>query len=242
MTSYAHTVNDPTGTISTLKEQVSALKAMVESTFNKPMADILAELEGIDASARAKDAHAVLQGRLVGAKLLVSAAYVFLDVIWSTCSTSYTVYLKAKGVDPKSHPVHLELERVHTYFAKLKKAEGSSENDSSTSTGPTQRIDAAAAGRMISAATGEKRKHTRFDEEEDKTDETPSNTTPPSKSSDKKSKKSKKKQAGSDDAGSDSPSRAKSAETVKTKLDDSSSKTKSKSSSQTKKKKRTAPP
>lgn len=83
MTSYAHTVNDPTSTISSLNEEVSALKSAVEATFNKPMAEILADLEGSDADARAQDSNAALQGRLTGAKLLVSAAYVFLDVIWS---------------------------------------------------------------------------------------------------------------------------------------------------------------
>lgn len=84
MSSYAHKVNDPTATIASLQEQIATLQSLVESTFKKPMAECLAELEGTDASARAADAQAALQGRLTGAKLLVSAAYVYLDVIWST--------------------------------------------------------------------------------------------------------------------------------------------------------------
>lgn len=83
MTSYAHTVNDPSATIASLQEQVSALQKLVQTTFGKPMAESLAELEGLDATARAVDAEAPLEGRLTGARLLVSAAYVYLDVIWS---------------------------------------------------------------------------------------------------------------------------------------------------------------
>ncbi|KAI3625944.1 hypothetical protein CBS9595_001305 [Malassezia furfur] len=190
MTSYAHTVNDPTSTVSSLNEQVLALKSAVEATFNKPMAEILANLEATDADARAQDANAALQGRLTGAKLLVSAAYVFLDVIW--------MYLKSKGVDPKTHPVHMELERVHTYFAKLKKAEHS--DGDTASAGPSQRIDAAAASRMVAAAAGEKRKHTRFDEDEEKPrpvneKKTKDISATPELSSKSKPKKTKKKEA-----------------------------------------------
>lgn len=101
MTSYAHTVNDPTSTISSLNEEVSALKTAVEATFNKPMAEILADLEGSDADARAQDANAVLHGRLTGAKLLVSAAYVFLDVIWSTSFLLTQCTSKVKGWIPR---------------------------------------------------------------------------------------------------------------------------------------------
>lgn len=198
MTSYAHTVNDPTSTVSSLNEQVLALKSAVEATFNKPMAEILADLEATDADARAQDANAALQGRLTGAKLLVSAAYVFLDVIWSKFFFPDTVYLKSKGVDPKTHPVHMELERVHTYFAKLKKAEHS--DGDTASAGPSQRIDAAAASRMVAAAAGEKRKHTRFDEDEEKPrpvneKKTKDISATPELSSKSKPKKTKKKEA-----------------------------------------------
>ncbi|WFC93982.1 hypothetical protein MBRA1_000609 [Malassezia brasiliensis] len=139
------------------------------------MVEILSDLEATDADARAQDMNAALQGRLTGAKLLVSAAYVFLDVIW----------------------IHMELERVHTYFTKLKKAERA--DGGTGESAPSQRIDAAAASRMVTAAAGEKRKHTRFDEEEEKPNPEKSgktkNTSTTSELNSKiKSKKTKKKE------------------------------------------------
>ncbi|KAI3627609.1 hypothetical protein CBS14141_001610 [Malassezia furfur] len=226
MTSYAHTVNDPTSTISSLNEEVSALKTAVEATFNKPMAEILADLEGSDADARAQDANAVLHGRLTGAKLLVSAAYVFLDVIWR--------------VDPKTHPVHMELERVHTYFAKLKKAEN--KDGEADNAGRSQRIDAAAASRMIAAAAGEKRKHTRFDEDEEKSrpakekkTKDPSATSEMSAKS--KTKKTKKKEAASN-LEAFAQDKLHQADVKATKDSEKSSKSKHKTDSDSKKKKK----
>lgn len=82
MASYAHTVADPTATIASLQEQIRSLKCVTESVFDKPMSESLERLENADTKARTKDTHAALDGRLTGAKLLVSAAYVYLDVIW----------------------------------------------------------------------------------------------------------------------------------------------------------------
>lgn len=87
------------------------------------------------------------------------------------------VQLKVQGQDPSTHPVHAELERVRTYFGKIKFVQsGANSASSSTSAGaptlPGQegrlRVDQAAAGRFIRSglggATGEKGKHTKFDE------------------------------------------------------------------------------
>ncbi|WFC98191.1 hypothetical protein MYAM1_000915 [Malassezia yamatoensis] len=154
MASYAHTVKDPTETIALLKKTADQLEEIVKSTFAQPLSTIVGELERKDSNARSKDAKAVLDGRMTGAKLLVSAAYVYLDVIW--------MYLKTKGVDPKTHPVQLELERVQTYFEKLKAAQNGVIGSTSTDP-PSQTIDVGAANRIIAAGTGAKRKHTRFD-------------------------------------------------------------------------------
>ncbi|WFD42270.1 hypothetical protein MPSI1_000911 [Malassezia psittaci] len=154
MASYAHTVKDPTETIALLKKTADQLEEIVKSTFGPPLSRTVGELEKKDSTARSKDANAVLDGRMTGAKLLVSAAYVYLDVIW--------MYLKTKGVDPKTHPVQLELERVQTYFEKLKAAQNGKSSIASTDS-PSQTIDVDAASRIIAAGTGAKRKHTRFD-------------------------------------------------------------------------------
>lgn len=148
MPSYAHTVGDPTELVSTLDTQIQAVKNELDQTFDKPMNACLSDLESKDAIARARDPQALLQHRLTAAKTLVSASYVYLDAVW--------MYLKAKGVDPTTHPVHEKLERVQAYFAKLKEA---TENKDV----PTQRIDMEAAGRMIKAVVPEGT-HTRFDE------------------------------------------------------------------------------
>ncbi|ESK96191.1 exosome-associated family protein [Moniliophthora roreri MCA 2997] len=70
------------------------------------------------------------------AKLLTDIPYLVYDLVF--------IYLKSRGVDPKTHPVVPELERVKSYFDKIKNAE-------SPATRPTQ-IDKAAANRFIKHA------------------------------------------------------------------------------------------
>lgn len=145
--SYAHTVSDPTDLLKTLQEQMAAVKTAVQAAFGGNMDECVAHLEAQDAKARASDPDAPLQHRITAAKTLVSAAYVYLDAIW--------MCLKTKGVDPTTHPVHAELERVHSYFAKVKRATGDDES--------RPRIDADASRRMVQAAA-HVGTHTRFDE------------------------------------------------------------------------------
>lgn len=180
MASYAHTVGDPSGIISKLEKEIDAVEKSVKTAFDRPLAEILKDCESKDAKARAADAEVPLHHRLSAAKALVSASYVYLDAIW--------MYLKSKGVDPASHPVHRELERVQAYFPKLKETENPQEK-------PKQRLDTDAVKRMVSAATGT---HTRFDDshaaESSKTGSKPAKERtveePPRKKS--KSKKAKK--------------------------------------------------
>ncbi|KAK1218695.1 hypothetical protein PQX77_018594 [Marasmius sp. AFHP31] len=70
------------------------------------------------------------------AKLLTDIPYVVYDLAF--------IYLKTRGVDPKTHPVISELERVKTYFDKIKNAESPPQR--------TTQVDKAAASRFIQHA------------------------------------------------------------------------------------------
>ncbi|KAN0060413.1 hypothetical protein ACQY0O_007743 [Thecaphora frezii] len=109
-----------------------------------------------------------LAGRLDSARLQVSVAYVLLDLVW--------IYLKTKGINPTTHPVMGELERVKSYFAKIKAVQNR-ENEEAH-----MKLDKSAAGRFIraalsgndsspssatSAAAAAAGKHTKFDDDED---------------------------------------------------------------------------
>ncbi|KAF8273035.1 hypothetical protein EI94DRAFT_1564974, partial [Lactarius quietus] len=70
------------------------------------------------------------------AKLQVVIPYLVYDLVF--------VYLKTKGLDPKTHPVVTELERVRQYFDKIKDAEDPAKRQFA--------IDRAAATRFIKHA------------------------------------------------------------------------------------------
>lgn len=134
----------------------------------------------------------------------------------------------------------MELERVHTYFAKLKKAahtEGDADN-----VGPSQRIDAAAASRMIAAAAGEKRKHTRFDEDEEKSHPVKEKKTKDVSATSEVSAKSKTKKAKKKEAASNlepfAQDKLHQTDVKATKDSDKSAKSKHKTDSESKKKKK----
>ncbi|EJD41416.1 hypothetical protein AURDEDRAFT_169580 [Auricularia subglabra TFB-10046 SS5] len=102
-----------------LNDSLDTLEDSLESLFSKPLHESLADL-----------------GTLDQAKLSVLVPYIVHDLVF--------IYLKTQGVDPKTHPVVYELERIKQYFAKIKHAED-----------PEKRrlvIDRAAAGRFIRAA------------------------------------------------------------------------------------------
>ncbi|GAA5868781.1 hypothetical protein JCM3774_003891 [Rhodotorula dairenensis] len=87
---------------------------------------------------------------LVQARAHILASYVVHDLVW--------VYLKAAGVEPASHPVMQEIERLKGYFAKLKAAQnGQPATESSKPDRPRMQIDKAAANRFISAAISSSR-------------------------------------------------------------------------------------
>ncbi|KAG7099796.1 hypothetical protein E1B28_001608 [Marasmius oreades] len=70
------------------------------------------------------------------AKLLTDIPYVVYDLVF--------IYLKTRGIDPKTHPVIAELERVKSYFGKIKNAENPPQR--------TTQVDKAAATRFIQHA------------------------------------------------------------------------------------------
>ncbi|ORX36778.1 hypothetical protein BD324DRAFT_681543 [Kockovaella imperatae] len=71
------------------------------------------------------------------AKLDILMAYAINDLVW--------MYLKVKGVDPASHDVSTELDRIKTYYGKIRAAEEPKAQ-------PSRKIDVPAANRFISSA------------------------------------------------------------------------------------------
>ncbi|KAJ1028917.1 hypothetical protein NDA18_002939 [Ustilago nuda] len=102
-----------------------------------------------------------LHGRLDAARMQVSVAYVLMDLVW--------ILLKTKGVDPMNHPVMQELERVKSYFGKIKRVQDNEKEPAAQGEKGTK-VDRSAAGRFIRAAlAGEPGstpgKHTKFNDE-----------------------------------------------------------------------------
>ncbi|KAJ7110328.1 Sas10/Utp3/C1D family-domain-containing protein [Mycena crocata] len=75
------------------------------------------------------------------AKLQTLLPYIVYDLVF--------IYLKSKGIDPKSHPVIGELTRVRRYFDKISSAENPDTRACFTQRAP---IDKAAASRFIKHA------------------------------------------------------------------------------------------
>ncbi|KIY73517.1 hypothetical protein CYLTODRAFT_416893 [Cylindrobasidium torrendii FP15055 ss-10] len=71
------------------------------------------------------------------AKLQTTLSYVIHDLVF--------IYLKSRGIDPRTHPVFGELERVKEYFGKIDKAEASNKQRTVT-------VDKGAAERFITSA------------------------------------------------------------------------------------------
>ncbi|KAI0684769.1 hypothetical protein BC835DRAFT_1388170 [Cytidiella melzeri] len=84
--------------ISALEESLDELEAQLEPLFAQTLSETIVGLENIQQ-----------------AKLQVALPYLVYDLIF--------IYLKTKGVDPKTHPVIAELDRVRQYFGKIKDAE-----------------------------------------------------------------------------------------------------------------------
>ncbi|KAG2138694.1 Sas10/Utp3/C1D family-domain-containing protein [Suillus bovinus] len=106
--------------VAKLNTSLDELETQLEPLFTKSLPETLVALETIQQ-----------------AKLQVILPYVLYDLVF--------VYLKTRGIDPKTHPVIGELDRVRQYFDKIKSAEDSEEKK-------RLGIDKAAANRFIKHA------------------------------------------------------------------------------------------
>lgn len=107
--------------LSKLHDSLDKLEGELEPLLAQPLAESLVVLDTIQQ-----------------AKLQVVIPYVVYDLVF--------VYLKTRGIDPTTHPVVTELDRVRQYFEKIKKAEGSVEKKRKAA------VDRQAAGRFIKHA------------------------------------------------------------------------------------------
>lgn len=106
--------------VAKLNASLDELETQLDPLFTKSLPETLVALETIQQ-----------------AKLQVVLPYVLYDLVF--------VYLKTRGIDPKTHPVIGELDRVRQYFDKIKSAEDSEEKK-------RLGIDKAAASRFIKHA------------------------------------------------------------------------------------------
>ncbi|KAI6112430.1 hypothetical protein EDD16DRAFT_1709790 [Pisolithus croceorrhizus] len=89
--------------IAKLNKHLDELESQLEPLFSQPLAETLVRLDTIQQ-----------------AKIQVVIPYVVYDLVF--------VYLKSRGIDPMTHPVVRELDRVRVYFDKIKSAEESGQN------------------------------------------------------------------------------------------------------------------
>ncbi|KAG2118143.1 Sas10/Utp3/C1D family-domain-containing protein [Suillus discolor] len=108
--------------VAKLNASLDELETQLDPLFTKSLPETLVALETIQQ-----------------AKLQVVLPYVLYDLVF--------VYLKTRGIDPKTHPVIGELDRVRQYFDKIKNAEDSEEKSKER-----LGIDKAAASRFIKHA------------------------------------------------------------------------------------------
>ncbi|KAF9531874.1 Sas10/Utp3/C1D family-domain-containing protein [Crepidotus variabilis] len=105
--------------VQALSSALSELEAQLEPLFDKLLPETLADLEPIQQ-----------------AKLQTVIPYVVYDLIF--------MYLKTQGIDPKTHPVISELDRIKQYFEKIQNIENPPKR--------TTEVDKAAASRFIQHA------------------------------------------------------------------------------------------
>ncbi|BGP31436.1 hypothetical protein JCM10296v2_003200 [Rhodotorula toruloides] len=122
---------DPSATLATLSTSLDSLETALEPLLAKPFEEVLAD-----------------QDPLVQARLQVLTSYMVHDLIW--------VYLKTAGIEPSTHPVMQEIERLKGYFGKLKSAEQGVSPDGPADR-PRMQLDKSAASRFINAAISSSR-------------------------------------------------------------------------------------
>ncbi|THV06592.1 hypothetical protein K435DRAFT_645058 [Dendrothele bispora CBS 962.96] len=105
--------------LAVLSSSLEELEAHLDPLFSQTFPETLLALEPIQQ-----------------AKLQTVIPYVVYDLMF--------IYLKSRGIDPKTHPVFAELDRVRQYFDKIKNAENPPTR--------TTQVDKAAASRFIKHA------------------------------------------------------------------------------------------
>ena len=113
-------MSDPGASSSALLAALPALEASLGKLKTKPWTETTEGLESLDR-----------------AKMNVLMSYAINDLIWGKSRASLflsslapiprmwltTVYLKLKGVDPATHEVTAELDRIKKYYTKIKQVE-----------------------------------------------------------------------------------------------------------------------
>lgn len=108
---------DPSTSTTALLEALPALEASIGALKEKSWSETTEALPTLDR-----------------AKMDVLLSYAINDLIWgrlpsadclsaTVASTDPLVYLKLKGVDPATHDVSSELERIKKYYGKIKSVE-----------------------------------------------------------------------------------------------------------------------
>ncbi|KAI1793138.1 Sas10/Utp3/C1D family-domain-containing protein [Ganoderma leucocontextum] len=115
----AHSADKVLAKLATLDDSLDDLEEKLEPLLAQTLPESLLSLETIQQ-----------------AKLNVALPYLVYDLIF--------IYLKTRGIDPKSHPVVAELDRVRQYFDKIKNAEDPEKRKTA--------VDRAAANRFIKHA------------------------------------------------------------------------------------------
>ncbi|EED80213.1 predicted protein [Postia placenta Mad-698-R] len=105
--------------LDTLSDALDDLETKLEPLFAQTLPETVVGLETIQQ-----------------AKLQVALPYLVYDLIF--------IYLKTRGIDPKTHPVVAELDRIRQYFDKIKNAEDPAKR--------TATVDKDAANRFIKHA------------------------------------------------------------------------------------------
>ncbi|KAM6498631.1 Sas10/Utp3/C1D family domain containing protein [Amanita muscaria] len=118
--------------LSVLASSFDDLEDLLEPLFSQSLPENLMGLESIQQ-----------------AKLQTLLPYLVYDLIF--------IYLKTRGIDPKSHPVISELDRVRQYFGKVANAETAPDK-------PATKLDKNAAGRFIKHAIAQVSKQLPQDE------------------------------------------------------------------------------
>ncbi|KAL4067296.1 hypothetical protein V8B97DRAFT_1977087 [Scleroderma yunnanense] len=117
--------------------------------LNKSLDELESQLEPL--FAQSLDETLLGLDTIQQAKMQTIIPYVVYDLVF--------VYLKSRGIDPMTHPVVAELDRVRQYFEKIQKAE---ESDQKRKRG----IDKEAAGRFIKHAIAQAKNVRLVDETE----------------------------------------------------------------------------